>query len=365
MNRSLWMGVLCAAFHLCSVQAQEASAPVAHTEEMPAAALHAQSLYDQYLARTIKALAATGKARDMALAAMLLSDDSLAPALRMHRQQWWRTALNTAAGDVMVMQMVVMAYRGEGETTAEDAALRQQAARLWHTLEPSNLAPMLYLDQALESLLAQAASSVYVDLHSYALGRWIHSTLRRYPPTEQELQAFAAADAVMQKEDPQGPHRFGNWDHMLNLLTLETQYTASLLPEYLRLRNACKPEALHLDPARKTVCQHAAHVMVQHSTDALQELLGTRMLLDLRPATPECQRLKTNGSRLRWRVQRAAQMWQEAANTAVGYGYLLHYLQDARLQREQDAIESLLRQKNQPTEPPADWNDPFDADLPC
>jgi len=357
MNRTLWMGLLCAALHLCPLQAEEpAVQPVAQKEEIPAAVLHAEAVYRQYLTRTVETLAASGKARDMALAAMLLYDEDLPQTLRAQRGLWWRTALDTAAGDVMVAHMVVMGYRREGETSAQDTTLRQQAARLWHTLEPSNLAPMLYLEQPIETTLAQAASSVYVDLHLYALGRWIHSTLRRYPPTTQELQAFAAADATIPEEN----QRLGGWDNLLAMLTVGTQY-AVMQPEYQRLRNACKPEELHLYPARKAICQHAAHVMVQRSTDVIQELLGFRILLDLRPAAYECQRLKTTASRLRWRLHRASELGQGGFDV----GYIQHFLQDASIRREQDAIESFLRQKNQPTEPPADWNDPFYADIPC
>jgi len=356
MNRTLWMGLLCTALHLGPLQAEEAATqPAAQEEAIPAAIVHAEAVFEQYLTRTIETLAASGKARNMALAAMLLYDDSLPPALRAQQVPLWRTALDTAGGDAMVTHMVVMGYRREGETSAQDTALRQQAARLWQTLEPSNLAPMLYLDQPLESLLAQAASSVYVDLHLYELGRWIHSTLRRYPPTAQELQAFAAADAAVPEDQ-----RLGGGDNLLAMLTVGTQYALSW-PEYLRLRNACKPEELHLYPTRKPACQHVGHVMVQRSTDVLQELLGTRMLLDLSPTAHECQRLKINGSRLRWRMQRAGEWHAQDRDM----GYIQHFLQDGSIQREQDAIESYLRKKKQPTEPPTDWIDPFYADLPC
>jgi len=204
MQPTLWIGALCAALHFLVVQAEEmpsAAQPAAQTEEARTDEfVQAETILNQYQVRTIEALAATGKAREMALAAMMLYAEELSPALRVQQKVWWRRAWDTAAGDAMVVHMLVMGYRRAVEETAQDTELHQQAARLWHTLEPSNLAPMLYLEQPLESLLTQVGSSVYIDLHHYALGRWIHSTLGRHPPTAQELQALEMVNSIIPKE---------------------------------------------------------------------------------------------------------------------------------------------------------------------
>jgi len=356
MRPTLWIGALCAALHLLAAQAEEPPVqPAAPTEAaMPAEHLHAAAMYDQYLARTIQALAATGKAREMALVAMMLYNEDLPQTLRAQRDVWWRTALDAGATDPMVLRMVLMSYRGEKPPeTPEDTELRQRAARLWQTLEPFNLAAVLYQKEVpLDTLLAQAAASVHIDLHLFELGHWIHSTLRRYPPTAQELQAFAAADAVT----PEKHLRLGGWDNLLAMLTVGTQHAVHF-PDYVVLRNACKPDALHVHPTRKAACQHAANVLATRSTDVLQEMIGIRMLMDLASDEPECQRLKARGTRQRWRMQHLAKTDNDS--------YMHYFLGDTSIRREQDAMERFLRQQGKPSEPPPDWTGGGYTDAPC
>jgi len=134
------------------------------------------------------------------------------------------------------------------------------------------------------------------------------------------------------------------------------------VPQYQKLRNACKLEELYLYPTRKTACEHIANVLINRSTTFIQEVVGIRMQIDLALHPEECQILKTRGLGLRWRRKQASGFTQGNS----GWGYMQHFLRAPHIQREQDAIEDFLRQKGRLTEPPPDWTD-RDAytDAPC
>lgn len=327
-------------------------APAMSAEE--AARLQAaQQAARAWHARMAVELAASGKARELALAATLLQlaarnpapdagiegDAPSQPTPRDPRvDQWRRLASARAGSDVIANALLTGADSG----APGDAAIRGEAIERWRRLEPDNLQPLLYGDANIGPRLAQARTTKRFDGHLYDQVRWIQSALLAHPPTEAERSAMTF-DGDFSPDESAAMRAMG--------IVL-----AVAAPPLQPLMEACRGEALSSTPTRADDCRHVARVMADASDAGLGTSVGIRLLEQL--ATNDAERAQTQARRRRMDWQMLEWGRLSAAQPRDGAAQFVRLLHDPAVHSEQDLLERVLEEGGVALDPPAGWQPP-------
>jgi hypothetical protein len=320
----------------------------AMTPEQAAQMQAAEDAAQSYYSRIATDLAASGKSRELALAATLLqfatppppSDDAMVddtpsqPSPRDPRADTWRRLASARAGkDVLVNALLMQ---------ADDSHVGRQAAERWRQLEPDNLAPLLFRGSSADGLLAATSSTSRFDLHMYAQVRWIQSALQAHPPSAAERAIlFGGEDVAL--EDASALAAMGIW-------------SAVALPSLRTLVDACRGTASATGPTQHEECRHVAQVMADASDTSLGRSIGIR-LLELTASTPGQQDdAATRRRRIDWQMQQWAQL--SGKQPLGGAHQLGQLLRDPAVGTEQDLVERILGEAGIPLDPPVGWQSP-------
>lgn len=296
-------------------------------------------------ARVADALAETGRARELAFAAMLASvaGDTVAmpsgdalPGQEANAEiaAWREAALALAGDDVMANQMLAV-------DDGADRALRARAAARWHALEPGNLAPLAYLGLPVDALLALARDTDHSDSHTYDVVRWMQSALLRHS-TAAEWTAVAD-DAPADAAGSALAWAMGLW-------------IAHATPARAALSGACRGEALRATPARPVDCRHVATLLAERSDMLIEGAIGWAMLRELADGDAERAHIAARRRRVDW--QRT--QWLQAIGDDPGgeVALVTRLLGDASIATEAQMIERALQDVGIPLEPPPGWRSP-------
>lgn len=306
--------------------------------------LHAQ--------RVAQALAATGHARELALAALLRRSTSVAteggvpppgdaPSRRTagdaQADAWLRAAAAKAGSDVLANQLVAAA--------AEDGPLRREAAQRWQAAEPGNLVPLLSMDLPADALLADARRAEDADVHLYAGVRWTRAALARHPPTVAEQRVLAGGEQAFLVDEAATLFATALWN-------------ASAMPTYHALAQACRGTALRASPARAADCRHVATVLADRSDNLLGARVGLSMLAEVADRGPERAGVEARQRRMDWQMQQWGRLASQQPRD--GAAQFMQLLEDPAVRTERDLLERVLRAGGVSPEPPPGWRPPRD-----
>lgn len=324
-----------------------ANPPQQDTGEMQAA----RSATQAYYARIAPELAASGRPRELALAAILLriatsnwtegtpadGDVPSQPSPRDPRIDQWRQLAAARAGkDVLANALLMQA------DTPADASLREQAADRWRRLEPDNLAPLYFLAGPADRLLADARSTSRFDVHLYDQVRWMRSALEAHPPTAAENASLLDGEQVPVEE--------------ASTIAAMGIVTAVAIPPFKPIFDACRGDALETAPTRRADCRHVAEIMANHADSNIGELVGIGLLRSV-ATTPQHQADATTRRRsMDWRMQQWGKLSSEQLRG--GTAQFTQLLADPTIQSEQDLVARLLAKAGIPLEPPPGWQPP-------
>lgn len=332
----------------------QASAPgMAEPQQDEAGMQAAREATERYYSRIAPQLAASGKPRDLALAATLLkiaTTESLQgaptngatpsrPSPRDPRiRQWKQLASERAGKDALANALLMQA------DAADDTPLRTEAAARWRRLEPDNLAPIYFLAGPVDTLLADARTTRRFDLHFYDQVRWMRAALSAHPPTVGENADLLNGEQVPLEE--------------ASTSAAMAIVTAVAIPPLQPIRDACRGAALSATPTRRPDCRHVAEVMADRSDNNLVQFVGLGLLKDLATTQQQQQQADVLARQrgMDWR------MWQwgklSAAQLRDGVVEFTRLLGDPAIHGEQDLVARLLTDAGIPLEPPSDWQPP-------
>lgn len=339
------VALLPAAFS-CAAQVPHPDDQVMSAEE--AAQLQAaQDAAASWYARAADALAASGKARDLAFAATLLQladgtppvgsppggDAPSRPSPRDARVGQWRQLASARAGSDVLANVLLL----QGDTAA-DATIRAQALDRWRRVEPDNLAPRLYAGGGVADWLPQAGSYARLDQHYYEQLRWMQAALVAHPPRADERAVFGedappAGDAAA--------------------VTAAGILAAVALPALQPLSAACRGDALDAAPARRADCRHLAQAAADTADTSLGASVGIA-LLQATATTPAQQvDARERRRRLDWRMIEWARI--AAGQPDNGAAQFARLLRNPAVRGERDLVERVLAEARVPIDPPAGW----------
>ena len=305
----------------------------------------AQVAWRSWSERSAAALAATGQARDLALAATLRDvatrapddPDTEAPSVAAApdpRADAWRREAATRAGDDMLANRL-LAHGG-------DAATRLRMAQRWLGTEPQNFAPLLMRGGDMDVMLADARSATRFDLHMLDDVRWMQAALLRTPPTAAERAALLGGEAFVPEESA-----------AIHAMTL---WSAFAMPAINPLVRACDAQAMRDDAPRRQDCRHVASLMADHSDTQLGTMIGLLLLDRLAGSATERAGIAARRRALDWRNLE----WGRASMTLPrdGAGQLVRFLADPTIRTEQDLVERALQEAGISPDPSPGWQPP-------
>lgn len=313
-----------------------------------------QQAWQAYTARVAAALGRSDAARDLAFAALLddVARQPAEPALPSgdapsrpaeaapasgQSTRWRQLAAQKAGQDVLANQLLIAASRGS------DANVRLEAARRWQALEPQNLAPLMFQGLGVDALLAAARSTTHSDLHMYDSVRWMQATLLRHPPSLAEQRALAG-DGAFHGEEYAALSAMGLW-------------SASVMPPYQALAQACEGNALRASPGRAADCRHVAQALVAQPATALEHSIGLGIQRTLAATSAERAQADAARRRLDWQMQQWGRVSGQAERE--GAAQFARLLGDPTIKREQQLVERVLQEAGIVPDPPAGWRSPW------
>lgn len=302
-----------------------------------------------YSLRLAETLAKTGAARELAYAALLryqalapaddappTGDAPSRPAPRDQRAETWlRAAAAKAGDDVLANQLVIAAAAGG------DSALRAEAAWRWQAADPGNLAPLFHTGTTADALLREARRTDRFDTRVYDVVRWIMSTQVRHPPDAQE-RAVLAVDGTYDVEAAAA-------------VTAMSQWAAFAMPGYAVLL-ACRDDALRATPTRASDCRHVAGLLMEHSSGAIDRVIGLDMLRAVAGSASERVAIEAQRRRVDWQMLEWGRV--SASQPDGGIAQFVRLLSDPSIRTEQQLLERVLREAGVPLEPPPGWSPP-------
>lgn len=297
-----------------------------------------------YHRRVADLLAATGRPRELAFAAMLrqmaawspttpdraVPSDPLVPGLR-------ERALATAGNDVLALTLLAQAdgLQERGRTGAT-AVVR------WQQLEPGNLAPWLYDAMPPEALLQGAATFNRYDSYAYPRVRWIAEVLTRHPPTAEEQRILL--DVPPRTTAPR------SWEEAAALQALGIDMAVAL--PGLQFAESCRGDALRMI-GRRERCRRLAELLADGSDSMIMEAIGIGILKRLAQTTTEHAHADARRRQLDW--QRYQYVVLERRS---GYTQFVRYLRDPSVPNERELFRRLFLAQGIPLEPPPGWRPP-------
>lgn len=339
--------VLLSAAFACSAQVPRPDAAGMSADE--AAQLQAaQEASAAYYLRIAAELAATGKPRELAFAAILLpladqppqgaipgGDAPSQAVARDPRVAQWRKLASARAGSDVLANILLL----QGDSRAADPT-RGQALERWRRLEPDNLAPRLFAGDA-EAWLPQAGAYAQLDMHYYEQLRWIQAALAAHPPRAAERAMFGGADVAPEEAAA---------------IAAAGIMAAAALPGLRTLSEACRDGELDATPTRRADCRHVGRVAADTADAGIGTSIGVA-LLQAAAATPAQQADARERRRsLDWRMIQ----WNRAATAQPddGAAQFARLLRDPAVRSERDLIERVLAEAGIAPEPPVGWEMP-------
>jgi len=324
-----------------------AQAPYADFDDAPAEqpeGAAAQAAWRSWSARSATALAETGRARELAFAALLrgLADaDPEGPAAGSAQpvapdgdaSAWRRDAAERAGNDALANAL--LAY-------GADEATRLRAAQRWLGADPQNLAPLLVRGGSVDALLADARVANRFDLGMLEQVRWMQAALLRTPPTPGERAALADADEFVPAEHA--------------AITAMGLWAAVAFPALEPLMRGCDVDAAGENATRARDCRHVASLMANTSDTQLGRMLGLALLERLASTQAERADVQARRRIFDWRMLQ----WGRASATLPrdGAAQFARLLADPSVRTEADLIARALQEAGVPSEPPAGWQPP-------
>lgn len=329
----------------------QAPAPEPAVAQPDEAEMQAMRATEAYYARIAPQLAASGRPRELALAAVLLQiattdwpegvpPDGDAPSQPSPRDpridQWQQLASARAGKDVLANALLMQA------DTPGDARLRAGAADHWRKLEPDNFAPLAFLAGPADALLAAARGTSRFDLHLYDQVRWMRAALIAHPPT--------AAETAGQLNGEQVP-----LDEAATIAAMAIA-TAIAIPPLKPIFDACSNGALTATPTRRADCRHVADLMADHSDSQVGQFVGIGLLKNLATTAQQQADAAARRRSMDWRMQQWGKLSSEQPRG--GSPQFTRLLGDPSIDSEQALVARLLTDAGIPLEPPPDWQPP-------
>lgn len=218
------------------------------------------------------------------------------------------------------------------------------SAKRWQVVEPDNLAPRLFTDVPIESVLAAARDVTRYETHGYDQVRLMTSVFKQWPMSEEEMGP-GFANKFQDDEAQAAASAFGMW-------------AAFAIPGFQKLTNACRDEALASTPTRRDDCLHVGKLLAVNSSDLVSKGIGIS-ILERAANTPEeiafTKKLRRNKE---WQQQRYFEAFTEDKDEAQHIKDMLRLLKTPGVNNEIQLIEAALHEKGIALVPPEDWQPP-------
>ncbi|AOH35708.1 hypothetical protein BGP89_04500 [Luteimonas sp. JM171] len=309
-------------------------------EPAQAQAIAAERVARNHHERIAAEIAASGQARDFALASVLrtiaLERIGEPPPDDARSREWREAAAARAGADVLANALLMMGAGGA------DDPIREQAARRWAQAEPGNIAPLLFQDAGVDALLANARGFDRFDMHMYDQVRWIQSRLLRHPPTAHERAVMFDGEGVPVEEHA-AISAMGMW-------------AAVAVPSLQDLLQACDGPDLDATATRRADCDYLARVLVGASDSSLGRMLGIDMLGRMASNASERAEAQALQRRMDWQMLEWGRI--AAEQPREGAPQFTRLLADPQVRTEHDLVERILSEAGVPLEPPAGWRPP-------
>lgn len=332
------LALLAAAALSTLAPALRAQEPAAQAEQ--ARAVAAERVARNYHERVASQIAASGQARDLALAAVLRRiaiDGPDGPAAGDADVRAWRAAAAAQAGDdVLANALLMMGAEGDADPVV------RQAAQRWARAEPDNIGPRLFLEDGVESMLADARAFSRFDLHMYDQVRWVQAVLLRHPPSASEQSTLFGNQAVPLEEHA--------------AMTAMGLWAAGSIPPIEDLVQACDGAGLRADPGRRDACGRIARILVDRSDSNLGRLAGIDMLARMAGTAAERAEAQALQRHMDWQMLEWGRV--VAGQPRGGAAQFAQLLRDPAIRTERDLVERILAGAGIASEPPAGWQPP-------
>lgn len=315
-------------------------------ENQDAAAMQAvQTASQAWYTRSAHELAATGKAREQAFAALLLqvadwkppmeaqADDGRPsqPAPGDPRIARWRALAAAHAGNDVIANALLV--------SSMDASVRRQAAARWRASEPDNLAPLLWQGLNGDALLAAVRGSKQFDLHYYEKLRWMQQALLSHPPTPAELAVLNQVSQAPVAE--------------IAMVTVMAIDTATMMPGLQPLLAACRQDAIGASVRRSEDCRQLGLLLRDQSDTQLGVSIGLGLMKRLASTPAEQADADAHRREFDWRLQQWLAL--TAGQPRDGIPEFLRRFEDPSITAEPQMINRLLQENGIPLQPPAGW----------
>lgn len=311
----------------------------------PSAMQAVQAAGQAWYTRSAQELAATGKAREQAFAALLLEAANWKPP--MDAQADDGRPSQPAPSDPRIARRRALAAAHAGNdvianallVSSMDESVRRQAAARWRASEPDNLAPLLWQGLDGDALLTAARGSTRFDLHYFEKLRWMQRALLSHPPTPAELAVLNQGSEAPVAE--------------IATMTAMGIDTAIMMPGLKPLSAVCKKDAIAGSMQRSEDCRQLGLLLRDHSDTQLGVTLGFGLLSRLASTPAEQADADAHRRDFDWRMQQWLAL--TAKQPRDGIPDFLRLFNDPSITSEPRMINRLLQENGIPLQPPAGW----------
>ncbi len=295
-------------------------------------------------------LGRNGGPREFALAAHLramagVRDVRIVGGLRLidaKTQRWLGDAERMGKRDPVVQALLLHRF-SEGDPTYR----RHDAIRRWRDNDSDNLAPLLAIGPAEESLpidelLASARSTARADFYFDDIVRPLVEAVREEPPS-------ATLRTAMLDDAADVPEALG-----AQLGT--TIWATSVDVAFQSLVNACRGEALDATPRRRADCRHVAQLLSEQSDTLEARAMGVNMRLRTYANEDELRAAAIAYRRFHWQSEQwSALQGRDRVDAARNFARMLTSDDDIT---EYEIMQRTLIDAGISMEPPAGWAAP-------
>ncbi|WP_162454908.1 hypothetical protein [Pseudoxanthomonas kalamensis] len=221
---------------------------------------------------------------------------------------------------------------------SKDIELRDVAASRWQALEPDNLAPLAFVDEAGEMMLSRAEEARRFEMHYYDLIRYLTGVFRAHPQSEREMQA--------------GREQGYSAESMASIMAFAVS-AAYALPSLTPLTRSCRDEALQVDDRRQH-CLDAAQTLVDHSDTLIGRSIGISMLEQAGDAPELARQAKRLRRQYAWEIENLYGRATDLTD-AQDIAEVVQLIDKPGIDSEMALIAERLRLRGVSPTPPEDW----------
>ena len=291
-----------------------------------------------------------GGPREFALAAHLramagVRDVRVIGGLRLidaNTQRWLGDAERMGKDDPVVQALLLHRF-SDGDPTYR----RQDAIRRWRENDSDNLAPLLAIGPAeetlpIDELLASARSTARADFYFDDIARPLVNAVQDEPPS-------ATPRAAMLEDAADAPEALGL---QLGMTIWATSVNVAFQP----IVKACRGEALDATPRRRADCRHVARLLSEESDTLLARGVGMNMRLRTYANEDELRAAAIADRRFHWQSQQwNALSERDPADYVRNFARMLTSNRDIT---EYEIMQRTLTDAGISMEPPAGWAAP-------